>query len=183
MRRGGLLADRGGVTEAVSELARWIDEAKSSTRETFAARHPCFFLLAYMSKKPDTVGFKTELAASSEESQGTLLVLPLVKAPGSPYADRISIGRAPNCDVVVRHASISKLHTHLRTREEDGALVLVDVGARNPTLVDGKRVDASAPPTLRSGMEIRLGDVSATLLDARETHAALCRLPSPARTR
>jgi hypothetical protein len=182
LRRGTNLVDRDRVTEAVSELARWIDEAKSSTRDTFAARHPCFFLLAYMSKKPDTVGFKTELAASSEESQGTLLVLPLVKAPGSPYADRISIGRAPNCDVVVRHASISKLHTHLRARE-DGALVIVDVSARNPTLLDGKRVDPGAPPTLRSGMEIRLGDVSGTLLDARETHAALCRLPSPVRER
>lgn len=161
-----------------SELGRWIEKAKASTRDTFAARYRCFFLLAYMSKKLDSVGFKTELAASSEESAGTLLVLPLLKREGSPYTDRISIGRAPNCDVVIRHPSISKLHTHVRTNE-DGTVVLVDVSARNPTLVNGRRIDPAAPPALRTGMEVRFGDVSATLLDARDTHAALCRLPSP----
>jgi hypothetical protein len=170
------LVDRDRVSVRSGELGRWVDEAKTSSREGFVARHRCFFLLAYMSKKADAVGFKTELAASSEESQGTLLVLPLVKREDSPYTDRVSIGRAPNCDVVVRHPSISKLHTHLRTLE-DGTVVVVDVSGRNPTLVDGRRIDASAPPVLRSGMELRLGDVSATLLDARDTHAALSRLP------
>jgi hypothetical protein len=170
------------VPEAASEVGRWIEEAKSSTRDTFAVRHPCFFLLAYLSTKTDNLGFKTELAASGEDSEGTLLVLPLVKAAGSPYADRISIGRAPNCDVVIRHPSISKLHAHLRARE-DGTLFVVHMGSRNPTLVNGRRIDPNAPPPVRSGMEIRLGDVSATLLDARGTHAALCQLPSPTRRR
>lgn len=129
-----------------------------------------------MSKKDDTVGFKTELAASSEESQGTLVVLPLVKSPNSPYADRISIGRAGNCDVVIRHASISKLHAHVRIRE-DGALLLVDVSTRNPTLLGGRKIDPASPPVIESGVEVRFGDVSATVLDPPSLHAALCRLP------
>ncbi len=164
------------MTGRTTELGRWIAQAKSLSRAAFVSRHPNHFLLAYMSKKPDSAGFKTELAASSEESQGTLVVLPLVKAESSPYADRISIGRAGNCDVVIRHASISKLHAHVRVRD-DGALVLVDVSVRNPTLVGGRRIDADAPPVIESGMEVRFGDVSGTLLDSADTHAALCRLP------
>ena len=85
--------------------------------------------------------------------------------------------------VLLRVPTFTRLPEAFRRAREDGALVIVDVSARNPTLLDGKRVDPAAPPTLRSGMEIRLGDVSGTLLDARETHAALCRLPSPVRER
>ncbi|HTU58032.1 MAG TPA: hypothetical protein VMF89_06355, partial [Polyangiales bacterium] len=42
------------------------------------------------------------------------LILPLRKGEGRPFPERISVGRATNCDVVIRDASISKLHGHFR---------------------------------------------------------------------
>src|SRR5262245_48740931 len=59
---------------------------------------------------PDDVPRQTRTSGG----QPLALVYVVAKAPGNPYLDRISVGRARNCDIVVRDGSVSKLHAHMR---------------------------------------------------------------------
>lgn len=173
--------DRGVDDVQGRDLATWVREAKATDREAFVARHPYPFFVLYVTQQSDAKGlaFRTEMAAgtSSDESAGALLVCPIVKSPGSPYSDRVSIGRARNCDVVLRHPSVSKLHAHVRTGD-DGALAIVDVGSHNGTRVDGQRLPRDVPCAVKSGAHVRFGEISGNLMDAASVHAALSRMPS-----
>jgi hypothetical protein len=64
--------------------------------------------------------------------------------------DPITIGRHPDCDIVLSDPEISRQHAEVR-REEDG-FVLVDLGSYNGTKVNGTGV--RAPWRLQDGDEI-----------------------------
>lgn len=91
-------------------------------------------------------------------------VLPVVKAAGNPYPERVSVGRARNCDVVLRDASVSKLHAELLTG--GAALELVDAGSHNGTRLNGRALAAHHRVTVASGDLLQLGNVVARVLDA-----------------
>src|SRR3954469_22725095 len=100
-------------------LPTLITDANRCNRDQFAAKYPGYFLL--LSERADSLqlGFRTQISRGGEApdpSGGVNEVLPIRKAAGNPYPDRISIGRARNCDIVVRHESVSKLHAHFRRR-------------------------------------------------------------------
>jgi hypothetical protein len=91
-------------------------------------------------------------------------ILRVVKAPGNPYADRVSIGRAANCDIVIREQSVSKLHAHFKI---DGDKVqLVDVRSANGTFVNGRRLDPLKPAPVESGDLLLFGLIAVQYLDA-----------------
>ncbi|WP_437764171.1 FHA domain-containing protein [Sorangium sp. So ce281] len=92
-------------------------------------------------------------------------VFQLVKAKGNPYLDQISVGRTRNCDVVLRHPSVSKLHAHFR-RNEQGQLVLIDNGSQNGTRVNGKLLSESEPQEVSVGDVLQFGRLTTSLLDA-----------------
>src|SRR5581483_3595414 len=64
-------------------------------------------------------------------------------------------GRSPACDIVLDHPTISRRHA--RIQRVDEVFSLADLGSRNGTFVDERRVEACAVPV--SGM-IRLGGIS-----------------------
>ena len=59
-------------------------------------------------------------------------------------SDRMTVGRAPNCDIVLLEKSVSRKHAML-TREPDG-FVLRDEGSSYGTFVNGKRIRAEQLP-------------------------------------
>src|SRR5262245_38360557 len=65
-------------------------------------------------------------------------IFPVVKSTRNPYADRISIGRAGSCDVVLPSAQMSKLHAHI-LRAADGGWELRDANSSNGTYRNGAR--------------------------------------------
>jgi len=65
-----------------------------------------------------------------------------------------TIGRSPDCILVLKDASISRRHAHLE--EAGGAWSVVDDGSRNGVVAEGTRVER-AP--LRDGQEFLLGEV------------------------
>ncbi len=81
---------------------------------------------------------------------------------GKPFADRISVGRARNNDVVLRDASVSKFHAWFECDEEDG-YYLGDARSKNTTTVNGQLVTGPDLCPLRPGDEIRFGSVEAVL--------------------
>ena len=69
------------------------------------------------------------------------VIVPIVKRPGTAFPERFSIGRARNCDIVLRHHSVSKLHAHLHAN--GGRIVRVtDYQSANGTSVNGKSIQA-----------------------------------------
>jgi hypothetical protein len=70
---------------------------------------------------------------------------PRLELAGVP--DRISLGRARNCDIVLRDPSVSKLHAHFRVKD-DGKFDLVDRLSENGTEINGARL---LPTSLRRG--------------------------------
>jgi Protein of unknown function (DUF3662)/Inner membrane component of T3SS, cytoplasmic domain len=82
-------------------------------------------------------------------------VAALVLADGSRHdlADRpVTVGRAPDCDLVLGDPTVSKHHFELRPRGTD--VVLVDLGSTNGTRVNDARV---RDQVLADGDQIRVG--------------------------
>ncbi len=94
-----------------------------------------------------------------------LEIFEVVKARGNPFPDRISVGRAGNCDIVLPDPSVSKLHAHLRPRKE-GGFELVDVGSQNGTTVNGVKLVPDNGRALATRDSLVFGKVAAKFVDA-----------------
>lgn len=77
-----------------------------------------------------------------------------VPASGGP----IRIGRAPDCELVLRDSRVSRRHARLSAR--DGVLVLTDLGSTNGTRVNGHRV---SEVVLGAGDRILVGETILTI--------------------
>src|SRR5262245_27832586 len=100
-------------SEAIFELTRRV------SRDGFILRFSMPFLAVKVGGAHAPIGFTTQVVetgkiSSLEEKGLSWEILPVAKAAGNPYPDRISIGRARNCDVVMRDPTVSKLHAHFR---------------------------------------------------------------------
>ena len=136
----------------------WQDEADRLNAKDFAATHPYFFV-SYEEEEDDDLGFRTEVAGLPPDAK-RLIVAPL-------------LGRARNSDVVVRHASVSKLHAHVR--ETDGVLSVTDVGSHNGTRVEGVALIANQPQVVSTGALVIFGRVPARIVRAAAAHDLLRR--------
>lgn len=67
--------------------------------------------------------------------------------------DPLSIGRHPECDVVLNDAEVSRQHAEVR--REEGTIVVVDLGSLNGTKVNGAGVKQPRP--LQDGDQITIG--------------------------
>lgn len=65
-----------------------------------------------------------------------------------------TLGRDPDCDLVLDHGSVSRRHAHLAF--VDGGWRVTDLASKNGVRIDGNRIDAIA---LRSGQWFVVGDV------------------------
>ncbi len=176
-------------------LSRLTELAQSGSVQTFARKVAGIYLLVRI---PDShsLGFSTRVGSPSnldlvktirdgnkKKVSGDLLVR-VEKSDRNSWKSRISVGRAPNNDIVVRHDSVSKLHAHFFVRAgAKGApaqeeLVLCDGGSANGTLVNGRTVEEGEDQaaTVVVGDRILFGEVECDLLDAAALHSRLLRL-------
>jgi hypothetical protein len=148
--------------------------ARSLTREQFIQRAPGTFLAVLSSMDGVMMGFRTEVVriTSVPKRAAPLAIHPLVKAEGNPYPDRISVGRARNCDIVLRAPSVSKLHAHFQVRRA-GIYELVDLGSHNGSRVNGQRVPPQTPELVESGDVVQFGDTAVQLVDGGGLYSLL----------
>lgn len=149
-------------TDTLAELAQ------STTRDEFVAKVPPFFLVIDQPLESDEVGFSTQVVDPISTRRGykppkNLEVLSVAKAAGNPYPDRVSVGRARNCDIVMRDPSVSKLHAHFRIGLR---LELVDIDSQNGTRVNGRALPPHQPQPVSNGDTLLFGSVAAKLVDA-----------------
>jgi hypothetical protein len=113
----------------------------------------------------ETVDAATARGSVPPSQRSGVEVHPIAKAKGNPYKDRISVGRAPNCDVVLRYGSVSKLHGYFRSKD-GGGMEFVDVGSQVGSRVNGRPLEANKAVPIATGALILLGRVAARVVDA-----------------
>ncbi len=116
--------------------------------------------------------------AFGRPSTGSLDIVPdarvvfLGKRGGSGFEKMISVGRAPNMDIVIADESVSKFHAFFS--REGAATTLEDVGSTNGTFAEAKPLDPHQPVTLSPGDRIVFGRGPAfSFFPARDFYAAV----------
>jgi len=74
------------------------------------------------------------------------------------FLDRVTVGRAVNKDVVLRHRSVSKFHAWFEV-DEMGAFFVADAGSKNGTVLNGTSLPARELVIIGSGDKLRVGSV------------------------
>jgi hypothetical protein len=109
------------------------------------------------------------LALEAHLRERRVFVVPLRKrrGAGSLSAERITVGRALNQDIVLREGSVSKFHGWIEMDEVRGVHV-ADAGSRNGTRVNDVRLPPRELREVQPGEVVRFGSVK-TLIVTPET--------------
>ncbi len=91
------------------------------------------------------------------------LLVDYAPAPGRQRAltfakDRVSIGRAQTNDVRLSNRMRLVSRQHAEIRREDGMFWIVDLGSKNATWLNGRRIEADCPYALEHGDRFLVGD-------------------------
>jgi hypothetical protein len=78
-------------------------------------------------------------------------VLGLLRSARNRVPDAITLGRAPDNDLVIPHASVSKVHAFFRKHPSAERYSIVDAGSSFGTTVNGNSVTTASPHPLASG--------------------------------
>ena len=173
------------------------EQAKRLSIGAFSAQFQGLYLMGQI-PGVHAMGFATRVGSPSQMDLARAILAGKEKVPSGPFVlrveksdrntwkKRISVGRATNNDLILRHDSVSKLHAHflVRAEQRDGSLheelVIADVGSANGTSVNRRTVKEGdhAAVTVTPGDRILFGEVECELLDAAALHNRLTRLES-----
>ncbi len=169
------------MLEAI-EVSHWDHYKQLAAHQTaaqFALDAPGRFLLKRpratptASSPPPDISFKTTFARSQVDPfANDWVLLPVEKRPGNPYPERISIGRATNCDIVLRVPFVSKVQAHL-LKQESGSYAVQDSHAANPTCLNWRPLTPHEPHPLNPGDTISFGPMDFEFIDAMKLHGLL----------
>jgi hypothetical protein len=169
----------------VSNIDEWRRVRTITTRNDFVALHPHVFLVSAPDRetaeftpltKPTefrTVTHNQDIPAAQRghalQQAETALILPLRKADGHPFPERISIGRATNCDLVIRDPSVSKLHGHFRDVGPQSAF-FTDAKSANGTRVDGMPIKPGEAIEIHRHALLSFGRVQLMLISSEDAY-------------
>ena len=168
---------------AMLEARELWELARTLGREGFLARQAAWVLLkhpdagvALVDPKFDyhTVAIRTDEPRLADPYPNEWRLANILKRPGNPFPERISVGRANNCDVVLRLPFVSKLHAHF-VGGPPGAMRLADNRSANGTTVAGRTLAPGEAIDVRSGDWIGFGPLRLQLLDPSDLFDALGR--------
>jgi hypothetical protein len=128
--------------------------------------------------RPSQVAFHTSVAGAEFTMAAPLAsiegarIYPVRKTPGRPFPERVSVGRAPNCDIVIREASVSKLHAHFLEITPLSA-ELSDAKSSNGTRVNGVPLSPGVRRIIEVGDRLTFGSVTLEWFDAEALYDLL----------
>jgi hypothetical protein len=151
------------------------DAARALSRAEFEERHGRAFLLLSAADLSTPRPTLTEVRLDAEpavpvraESTASLsLVVYALRRSGRSAGHLITLGRAPENDVVVPDVSISRFHAFVK-QDANGRWLMQDAGSTNGTTINGDPVPRQGhgpPAPLAPGDDVRLGQVELTFLD------------------
>ncbi|MEY4508443.1 MAG: hypothetical protein RLZZ450_565 [Pseudomonadota bacterium] len=83
-------------------------------------------------------------------------LLPIQKRDKGSFLQHVSVGRARNHDIVLRHHSVSKFHAWFELGEGN-TLMVKDFDSKNRTFIDGVLIEKRT--SVRPGQTVRFGSV------------------------
>ena len=132
----------------------------------------------------------TTMARPGAVSEGTLALLfqfdTLVVAIVPPLrgVDELSVGRQPDCELVIDDASVSKKHATLRWDAANRRATVEDLGSTNGTFLNAAtRLRGGKESLLRDGDIISFGEVQFWYLLTETLHAKLSKSRRPSMPR
>ena len=159
-------------------ITSYLALARTATVSEFVSQSNAAFLLKRPSAQPvihpesSTIQFETKAGTMDFDPYAAeWRVAQVKKREGNPFPERISIGRAPNCDVVIRLPSISKVHAHVLL--ESGHYSMADAGASNSTYVNRTKLENKVAVPLRFGDTVSLGPIKFEFVDAKGLYQIL----------
>ncbi len=87
--------------------------------------------------------------------------------------DTLTVGRLPDCDLVVENPSVSKRHAVLSWDTRTRTASVTDLESRNGTRLDGRPIPRNEPRPLQDGEVVSFGDVDYWFLHAETLHRRL----------
>lgn len=160
-----------------TQLPRISTLLEHTDEDRFLAEHQRPFLVV-VSQVPeeldDDLEFYTGTASLYSEEEAAEIVagkrldanapyIEVVKRAGAnPFSALITIGRADNCDIVIRSSSISKFHAYVASIPQlDDSLEhqLADSGSRNGTKLNDARLAPKELVALADGDRVDIGGV------------------------
>jgi hypothetical protein len=152
-----------------------MDVARSLGEPDFISRYPGYFLLS--SEDLDELSTFRDTQIVDVDQPGPRRVHKLeVRWIGSPDdLEHVTVGRAGSCNIVFRAPGMSKLHAEFRTLGK--TLTVTDLGSRNGTRVNDKLLAPRHAEQVSAHDRIEFSTVRTMLVDARELHTLLSRLP------
>ena len=162
--------------EAVTEYLR---KARGMTATAFQQAYPHHFLYKHpkvVREQPEVdtdIDYATRaIDLNFDPLPGEAQLVALKKNPENPFPDRLTIGRATNCDVVIRLAFVSKVHAHLFIQAGD-KLTLRDNKASNATFHNHRKLEPGSSRSIKLGDIISFGALDLELANAGRLYEIL----------
>lgn len=106
--------------------------------------------------------------------EGAMIIPVRKRRDSNAFAMMITLGRAPNDDLVIPDQRVSKFHAYFRRLGQQWTIN--DANSMNGTWVDGQRISPDRSAPLRSGSTIRIADtLELVFLDAQALYERLKR--------
>ncbi len=171
-------------------LAEFVGQCQGLPLDEFLRRYPHPFLLLESTEAnpveetgPKTHDPNRPTSAPSRSQprprdppaeKATDLVFPGTKAPGAPFQQMITIGRAGISDVALKFDSVSKFHAYLAKDAVSGRYFVCDAGSTNGTLVNRKPIARGEKRELDDGDRVCFGgDVELSFFTSEGLHRYL----------
>jgi hypothetical protein len=162
----------------MEEVTEYLRKARSLSAEAFRQLYPHYFLYKHAKQvrdprieEPD-IDFATRtLSLNFDPLPQQSQLVPVKKNPDNPFPDRLTIGRATNCDVVIRLAFVSKVHAHLLIQGDK--LTLRDNKASNFTFHNHRRLEPGSSRSVQLGDVLSFGALDLELVDPARLYEIL----------
>lgn len=77
--------------------------------------------------------------------------------------ETFTVGRSPQCDVVIPHEGMSRKHCQITYK--DGDLYIEDLGSVNGVLIDGKKIEPNTPTKFQIFLNVTFGAVQSLKIE------------------